>query len=133
MKRKETNRFKYHYLITVGLEGMSSSKPGQPYVDTFFEYTDEMKSQFLLEQILDNSLTKEEKKENGFEARIINEFKHAGFVTNARKMVHDLRICRFDTDTPWTREDFEMYLRTQRPGELQKILDDASNKKRKSC
>jgi hypothetical protein len=130
-------KYRWHYLVNVGIHGVNhlgSTDFGKAWVDTFYEFSESKYKEFLAEQrelsaekIINNILTEEERKGKPKVKPVVTpEFGGVAMVTQYRQKSHEFKTCIFHADFQWTREDLEMYLKTQSPTELKRILEDAS-------
>ena len=119
-------KYKWHYLVNVGIHGINNPDFGKAFVDTFYEFDNSKLNEYLMEQTLKNVLTAQEKKETNFKLNVSPEFGGVAMVTQYRERSHDFTTCVFHSNFRWTREDLEMYLKTQTTEELRKILSQSS-------
>lgn len=101
---------KYHYMISIGIDGIHSSKPGEKYLDNFLEWKEEdnQKVQLALEMMKNKLWTTT--KQEAIKAVGLYEILSAMHSILIRSAAQDTMIFYFQSNHRWRRENFESYI-----------------------
>lgn len=111
-----------HYIVGIGIHSMTSSTPGERYLDFILEYTDEESEKVReAKAMIDNKLWKTSARV-ALESYEIIGLAEKFAALSLRSRYSQLMVCHFTSDDNlhFTREDLELIIKYKNIDELRK-------------